>query len=98
MKTYKPTSKSERQHTGIDYRKILSGTRPHKALTKGRNGRGGRNSFGRITMRHHGGGHKQSYREVDFKMEKKNIKAKIVSIEYDPFRSAFISSRAGKNY
>jgi large subunit ribosomal protein L2 len=51
---------------------------------------GGRNSFGRITVRHQGGGHKKRLRDVDFTFEKKNIPAKITSIEYDPFRSAFI--------
>ena len=90
MKSYKPTSKSQRAHTSIDYRKSLSGDRPHKPLTKGARSFGGRNSFGRITMRHHGGGHKKNYRNVDFRFDKKNIPAKISSIEYDPFRSAFI--------
>ena len=90
MKFYKPVTKSERQHTGIEYRKLLSGNRPHKALTGGKRRTGGRNSYGRITMRHHGGGHKKNYRDVDFQFNKKNIPAKITSIEYDPFRSAFI--------
>ena len=91
LKQYKPTSKSQRQHTSINYRAILSGHRPEKSLMRGKKSMGGRNSFGRITTRHQGGGHKKSYREVDFKFDKKNISAKIVSIEYDPFRSAFIS-------
>ena len=90
MKTYKPTSKSQRQHTSIEYRKLLSGTRPTKALMKGARSFAGRNSFGRITVRHQGGGHKKSHRLVDFKFNKKNIPAKITSIEYDPFRSGFI--------
>ena len=90
MKSYKPTSKSQRQHTGVEYRKLLSGHRPHKALVKGAKSFGGRNSFGRITMRHQGGGHKQKYRAVDFIFDKKNIPARIASIEYDPLRSAFI--------
>ena len=90
MKTYKPTSKSQRQHTSIEYRKLLSGHKPEKSLMKGARSTGGRNSFGRITMRHHGGGHKKVYRQVDFKFDKKNIPAKIASIEYDPFRSGFI--------
>ncbi len=90
LKTYKPTSKSQRQHTSIDYRKILSGHKPLKALLKGKKRMGGRNSFGRITVRHQGGGHKKRLRDVDFTYDKKNIPAKIASIEYDPFRSAFI--------
>ena len=90
MKTYKPTSKSERQHASIEYRKLLSGHKPHKPLMKGARSFGGRNSFGRITVRHQGGGHKKTHRQVDFQFNKKNIPAKITSIEYDPFRSAFI--------
>lgn len=90
IKTYKPTSKSQRQHTSIDYRKSLSGHKPLKALLKGKKRMGGRNSFGRITTRHQGGGHKKRLRDVDFAFDKKNIPAKIASIEYDPFRSAFI--------
>lgn len=90
MKTYRPVTKSSRGKTTIEYRKFLSGTRPLKALTKGGRHSGGRNSFGRITMRHKGGGHKKAYRFVDFAYDKKNIPAKISSIEYDPYRSAFI--------
>ncbi len=90
IKKYKPTSKSQRQHTSIDYRKMLSGHKPLKALLKGKKRMGGRNSFGRITTRHQGGGHKKRMRDVDFTFDKKNIPAKIASIEYDPFRSAFI--------
>jgi len=90
IKQYKPTSKSQRQHTSIDYRKLLSGHKPEKSLMKGARSYGGRNSFGRITVRHQGGGHKKQHRLVDFRFDKKNIPAKIVSIEYDPFRSAFI--------
>jgi large subunit ribosomal protein L2 len=90
MKTYKPTSKSQRQHTSIEYRKLLSGHKPEKSLMKGARSHGGRNSFGRITVRHQGGGHKKRHRIVDFRFDKKNIPAKITSIEYDPFRSAFI--------
>ena len=76
--------------TRIEYKKLLSGHRPHKALMRGKKSTGGRNSQGRITMRHHGGGHKKRFRDVDFKFNKKNVTAKIASIEYDPFRSAFI--------
>ena len=90
LKTYKPTSKSQRQHTSIDYRKLLSGHTPLKQLMKGKKRMGGRNGQGRITVRHQGGGHKRSMRDVDFKFDKKDIPAKITTIEYDPFRSAFI--------
>lgn len=91
IKTYKPTSKSQRQHTSIDYRSLLSGHRPHKPLTKGKRSTGGRNSHGRITTRHHGGGHKKAYRDVDFTFNKKDIRARIATIEYDPYRSGFIA-------
>lgn len=90
MKSYRPVTKSLRQMTRIEYKKLLSGHRPHKALMRGKKSMGGRNSFGRITTRHQGGGHKKSYRTVDFIFDKKNIPAKLSTIEYDPFRSAFI--------
>ena len=76
--------------TRIEYKKLLSGHKPEKSLLRGRKRMGGRNSQGRITVRHQGGGHKKRYRTVDFKYDKKNIPARITSIEYDPYRSAFI--------
>lgn len=91
MKHYRPTTKSNRAKTTIEYRKYLSGHQPTKSLLKGKRRTGGRNSFGRITVRHKGGGHKQRYRNVDFRYDKKNIPARIATIEYDPFRSAFIA-------
>lgn len=90
MKSYKPVTKSSRQMTRVEYKKLLSGDRPHKALLKGKKRMGGRNSAGRITVRHQGGGHKKRLRDVDFKFDKKNIPARISTIEYDPFRSGFI--------
>ncbi len=90
MKNLKPVTPGMRGQTKIEYKKLLSGHKPTKALTKGRRSTGGRNAQGRITMRHHGGGHKKTYRHIDFKYDKKNIPAKITSIEYDPFRSGFI--------
>ncbi len=90
MKTYRPVTKSERQHTSIEYSKLLSGHKPHKPLVGGKRHTGGRNAHGRITMRHKGGGHKKNYRSVDFTFDKKNVPARIATIEYDPFRSAFI--------
>src|SRR3990167_10118469 len=90
MKKLKPVTKSSRAMTRVEFKKFLSGHKPHKSLLKGRKSNAGRNSGGRITMRHQGGGHKKKYRFVDFKYDKKNIPAKIASIEYDPFRSAFV--------
>lgn len=75
----------------IDYGKFLTAREPHKALTSGIKRSVGRNSAGRVTVNHKGGGHKKLYRIVDFKYDKKNIPAKIETIEYDPFRSSFIS-------
>jgi large subunit ribosomal protein L2 len=90
MKTYKPTTKSRRHMTTLPYKELLSGDAPHKPLMLKKKRQGGRNAFGRITTRHQGGGHKRRLRDVDFKYDKKDIPAKIETIEYDPFRSAFI--------
>ena len=90
MKTYKPTTKSRRQMSNVNYRELLTKTTPEKSLTHGFRRSVGRNSQGRITTRHKGAGHKRLYRDVDFLYEKKDIPAKIKSIEYDPNRSAFI--------
>ena len=91
MKYLKPTTPGQRGMSRIEYRKLLSGDRPQKSLVKGKRSTGGRNSFGRITMRHKGGGHKRRFRDVDFTFDKKNVPARIASIEYDPSRSAFIA-------
>ncbi|MBU6323724.1 MAG: 50S ribosomal protein L2 [Patescibacteria group bacterium] len=91
MKSYRPTTKSRRHMTTLPYRELLSGDKPTKALLKKKKRQGGRNAFGRITTRHQGGGHKRRLRDVDFSFEKKNIPAKIETVEYDPFRSAFIA-------
>lgn len=90
MKYLKPVTPGVRGMSRIEYSKLLSKDRPHKVLTKGRVRTGGRNSRGRITTRHIGGGHKKLYRHIDFTFNKKNIPARIASVEYDPFRSAFI--------
>ncbi len=77
--------------TSVNYKDILTASKPHKALTKGMQRHVGRNNLGRITVPHKGGGHKRSYREVDFLYNKHDIPAKIETIEYDPNRNAFIS-------
>ena len=76
--------------TGIYYSSELTATKPVKSLTFGRKSAKGRNSFGRITSRHRGGGHKRRFREIDFRMEKKDIPFTVKTIEYDPNRSGFI--------
>jgi large subunit ribosomal protein L2 len=90
MKTYKPTSKSRRNMTGIDYRKVLTASKPHKGLTIGGKRFVGRNADGRISVRHKGGGHKRVFRDVDFGYNKIDIPAKILTVEYDPNRTGFI--------
>jgi large subunit ribosomal protein L2 len=90
LKIYKPRTPGTRGMTTLNYRALLSGDKPTKSLMKGARSFGGRNSQGRITTRHQGGGHKRSYRDVDFVFNKHDIEAKVTTIEYDPFRSAFI--------
>jgi large subunit ribosomal protein L2 len=91
LKKYKPTTKSLRNTTRIYYKKVLSGDAPMKSLVSGAAKRAGRNGFGRITVRHQGGGHKRLYRDVDFGYAKRNVPATVETIEYDPFRSGFIA-------
>lgn len=73
------------------YRGVITATEPYKPLTSGMKRDVGRNNVGRISVRHKGGGHKKLYREIDFFYNKIDIPAKLETIEYDPFRSAFIS-------
>ncbi|MEM7411736.1 MAG: 50S ribosomal protein L2 [Myxococcota bacterium] len=91
VRNYKPTSPGRRDMSVSDFKEITrSGS--ERALTEGRvNKSGGRNSNGRITSWHRGGGHKRRYRKVDFRREKTGIPAKVASIEYDPNRSANIA-------
>lgn len=91
MKSYNPVTPSQRKRLSVPYRKYLTVNEPHKALTGGFRRGSGRNAFGRITTRHKGGGHKRNYREVDFIYDKKNIPARIETVEYDPNRTSFIS-------
>jgi large subunit ribosomal protein L2 len=90
MKKYKPTSAGRRNMTVINYRDLLSTDKPNKSLIKGFKRHVGRNNAGRITTPHKGGGHKRLYRDVDFRYTKREIPAKIETIEYDPNRTAFI--------
>ena len=91
MKTYKPTSPSRRGMTTLPYKELLSGDKPMKSLLKSKKRQAGRNNAGRITTRHQGGGHKRRYRDIDFSYNKKDIPAKIETIEYDPYRTGFIA-------
>ncbi len=90
IKKYKATSAGRRHMSGINYREVLSGDKPLKSLTKGRKRAVGRSSSGRISVRHKGGGHKRRWREIDFKYNKKDVPARIETVEYDPNRTAFI--------
>jgi large subunit ribosomal protein L2 len=94
MKTYKPTTPSRRNMTTVTYRGVLTTNDPYKPLTKGFRRGSGRNAYGRITSQHRGGGHKRSYRDIDFVYDKKDIPAKLQTIEYDPNRSGFIALAA----
>jgi len=91
MKTYKPTTPSRRNMTTVTYRGVLTTNDPYKPLTTGFRRGSGRNAFGRITSQHRAGGHKRSFREIDFVYDKKDIPAKLQTIEYDPNRSGFIA-------
>ncbi len=91
MKSYKPTTKSRRMMQVVTYKGVLTASKPQKSLTSGFRRAMGRNAQGRITTRHKGGGNKRLYREIDFLYNKKDIPAKIASIEYDPNRSSFIA-------
>jgi large subunit ribosomal protein L2 len=89
IKTFRPYTPSRRTITVADFSEITK-TKPEKRLTKGLRKSGGRNNTGMIMVRHIGGGHKQLYRKIDFKRAKHGVPAKVVSIEYDPNRSARI--------
>jgi large subunit ribosomal protein L2 len=77
--------------TTLPFKKYLTVSEPYKALTKGMKRDMGRNAFGRITVRHKGGGHKKLYRMIDFKYDKKEMPAFVKTIEYDPFRTGYIA-------
>jgi large subunit ribosomal protein L2 len=90
IKQRKPTNPASRFQTYSDFEE-LSRTAPHKPLTKGKSGTGGRNNRGEITIWWRGGGHKRRYRQIDFKRDKRGIPATVSSVEYDPNRSAHIA-------
>ncbi len=90
IKTYRPTSPAIRFRTTLD-NKELSTERPLKGLTQYKKRISGRNNKGHLTIRHRGGGHKKLYRIIDFRRDKRDIPAKVVSLEYDPNRSARIA-------
>ena len=90
IKTFNPTTPSRRNMTVLSY-KGLSKVKPEKSLLEKLKKTAGRNSYGRITVRHHGGGNKQKYRIIDFKRQKMDMPATVLTLEYDPNRSANIA-------
>jgi hypothetical protein len=90
LKTYNPTTPSQRELVLVDRSHLWKG-KPVKALTEGLTKSGGRNNHGRVTMWHRGGGHKRTYRKVDFKRGKLGVPATVERLEYDPNRTAFIA-------
>jgi large subunit ribosomal protein L2 len=90
IKQIKPTNPASRQQTRSDFAEITT-DKPYKALTEGKPATGARNSRGHITTRFRGGGHKRRYRLIDFRRDKHGVPATVVSVEYDPNRSARIA-------
>jgi large subunit ribosomal protein L2 len=90
LKSYKPTTPSQRQLVIVDRSSLWKG-KPVKGLTEGLSSSGGRNNYGRVTARFIGGGHKRTYRVIDFKRRKFDVSATVERLEYDPNRTAFIA-------
>ena len=90
LKRYNPTSDGRRHMTSLSYSEITT-DKPERSLPESGSKTGGRNANGRITVRNIGGGNRAKYRIVDFKRNKDGVPAKVASIEYDPYRSAFIA-------
>ena len=91
IKVYKPTTPARRQMTVSGFDGVDKHAKPEKSLLEVLKKNSGRNSYGRITVRHQGGGNRQKYRVIDFKRNKIDVPAKVVRLEYDPNRSAFIA-------
>jgi len=90
IKNYKPTTPSRRNMSVVDYT-VLSKVEPEKSLLAPKNKKSGRNSYGRITVRHRGGGNRKKYRLIDFKRRKFGVEAEVKTLEYDPNRTAHIA-------
>lgn len=90
IKKFRPITSSRRQMTIMTFDEITK-TEPEKSLTEPLKRKAGRNVYGRMTVRHRGGGHKRLYRIIDFKRNKDDVPAKVAAIEYDPNRSAYIA-------
>ena len=90
LKSYNPTTPSQRQLVIVERSGLYKG-KPVKALTEGLSSKGGRNNAGRMTVRHRGGGHKRTYRVIDFKRRKFDVEGTVERLEYDPNRTGFIA-------
>jgi len=90
LRTFKPTTPGQRQLVLVDRSELHKGG-PVKTLTEGLRSKGGRNNYGRITVRWRGGGHKRTYRTIDFRRRKFDVAATVERLEYDPNRTAFIA-------
>src|ERR1041385_365979 len=90
LKNYRPLTPVQRFKQTPAFDEITK-FRPHRSLLESKKKSGGRNSYGRLTSRHIGGGHKQKYRRVDFRRRKHGVSAEVLGIEYDPNRSARIA-------
>ena len=91
IKTYRPTTPARRQMTVSGFDGVDKHAKPEKSLVEVKKKHSGRNSYGRITVRHHGGGNRQKYRIIDFKRNRRDEEATVLRLEYDPNRSAFIA-------
>jgi len=91
IKTYRPTTPARRQMTVSGFDGLEKHVKPEKSLVEVLKKNAGRNSYGRITVRHQGGGNRQKYRVIDFKRDKRDVEGKVIRLEYDPNRSAFIA-------
>lgn len=91
VKTYKPTTPGQRGMTGYTFEEITK-TTPERSLLIPLRKKGGRNVYGRVTVRHRGGGNRRFIRIVDFKRDKRGIPARVAAIEYDPNRTARLAS------
>lgn len=91
IKTYKPTTPSRRTMTVSGFDGVAKHVKPQRELVESLKKNSGRNSYGRITVRHKGGGNRRKYRVIDFKRDKIDVEAKVLRLEYDPNRTAFIA-------
>ena len=91
VKSFNPVTPSRRHMAVLDYAAVITTDKPEKSLVKGKKSSGGRNNYGRTTTRFRGAGNKRRYRMIDFVRAKEGVPAKVVSIEYDPNRTANIA-------